>query len=228
MECHTNRQGDVNRSETMILIHSRCSSAACCIDLLTNNFSESSVSNSVLCLQPKKVVVSKYAEKDRAAQAAAARTAGIDPNDKAAAARAQAEGEMEMYANMLGQPAQPEKNELDSMKPSTNAEFDNYAKLIVQRYCTPHKSDKHFKYFVKQVRLAPHLQNPRGAVPFSTQSIFNVLLPFFTCHVCIKHRLTEDCSALIPSTLYLQCIVSHPEFLREDVPKFMFNWQGSE
>lgn len=101
-------------------------------------------------MQPKKVMVSKYAEKDKAAQAAAARSAAFDPNDKAAAMRAQADGEMELLADMIGD----QKNEIDSMKPGTNAEYEAYAKAIVERYATPHKASKQFKYFIKQV---PHL-----------------------------------------------------------------------
>lgn len=105
------------------------------------------------CVQPKKVVVSKYADKDRAAKAAAARNAAFDPNDKAAAMRAQAEGEMEMIADMIG--GEGGQNEIDLMEqPSTNAEFEVYARAIVERYGTPHKGSKQFKYFVKQVRCS--------------------------------------------------------------------------
>ena len=109
-------------------------------------------------MQPKKVVESKYAEKDRAARAAAARAAAFDPNDKAAAAAAQAAGEMEMIADMMGE--RGAKNEIDLLPPpGTNTEFETYAKMIVERYAIPHKGSKQFKYFVKQARFCTRRTN---------------------------------------------------------------------
>lgn len=96
------------------------------------------------------MVESKYADKDRAAKIAAARAAAFDPNDKAAAAAAQAAGEMEMIADMMG--GQGAQNEIDLLPaPGTNTEFETYAKKIVEKYASPHKGSKQFKYFVKQV-----------------------------------------------------------------------------
>jgi hypothetical protein len=101
-------------------------------------------------MQPKKVLESKYADKDRAAAAQAARVAAIDPNDKAAVAQAQAAGEMAMLADMVGGAGR--LNDIDEMDPKTHADFEKYATAIAERYAAPHKSSKQFKFFVKQVR----------------------------------------------------------------------------
>eukprot|EP00892_Ulva_mutabilis_P010887 jgi/Ulvmu1/8170/UM040_0067.1 len=99
--------------------------------------------------QPKKVVESRYAAKDRAAAAAAAAASQIDPTDSAAAARAQAEGEMRMFAADLADDVGG--NELDALKPKTNTEFETYAATLVRLYGTVHKDSKQYKFFVKQV-----------------------------------------------------------------------------
>lgn len=99
-------------------------------------------------MQPKKVLESKYAAKDRVAAAAAAAAAEIDPNDPAAVARAQAEGEMRMFAADLS----TAPNELDALpKPKTNGEFETYAATLLRLYGTVHKDSKQYKFFVKQV-----------------------------------------------------------------------------
>lgn len=148
-------------------------------------------------MQPKKVVVSKYAEKDKAAREAAARAAAYDPNDKAAVMRAQADGEMAMMADMLG--VEGGVNPLDSMKPTSNAEFEQYAQKIAERYATPHKSAKQYKYFIKQVCIpaAFYLQfifvsynAGRGGNNLGdhAQLLINHMCALFTDVLVLQHR----------------------------------------
>lgn len=97
------------------------------------------------------MVESRYAAKDRAAAAAAAAAVNVDPNDRGAVLRAQAEGEMRMFAgDLVGDDGGPGA-ELDAMQPKTKAEFEKYADVLVAAYGTRHKDSKQYKLFVKQV-----------------------------------------------------------------------------
>lgn len=99
--------------------------------------------------QPKKTAPeSKYAAKDREYARRAHGAIGDDPES---IARAQEEAELAAAQELFGGDAGPR---LETMAPKSNADFEEYARALVDRHVLVHAKAKQYKFFVKQLARA--------------------------------------------------------------------------
>jgi translation initiation factor 3 subunit J len=106
----------------------------------------------VVLLQPKKEVEDKYAARDAADAERAGAAVSIDPNDKKAAMKAQADSEARLMAEQLGvsTTAPPEGLVIfGGQEPKSKADFEKYAGEVAKHYGAPHAKNKQYRVFVK-------------------------------------------------------------------------------